>query len=545
MILRFIISLSIWLFCYEVSPLLATEYNLVREVQIKENEAWIATDNGLLFWDVQTDSVKYYNQQDGLPNNDIIKVLFDNQEKIWVSTAGGLALLTNSGWVHWPENSDIGSEVSDLFVDRDNRIWVAIPQFIGCFFEDEWHIEHFEELIAGGKFFQANNGDIWYNGSFSLHRFSNGQWGVWTLEDLGFSNELNSVVTIAEDKESNIWIGTVFGYVGRFDGDSWRSWSQEDGLVYNDQILETVVTAIQGLFSDEENNIWSWGYNGLNLFNGNSWQDLGLSITPLLDITTDQLNTVWIAARPVFGNNLFIAHFEDAGWIIHEETFDIEPRRIHVDGKNRIWGVGNKGILLYDEGVWQSWPIEIRFSEIFEGPNNEVWLIGHGSLAQYHGGNWVIWPLSEIGLSQEGRDLEIRFDAQGSVIIYGEKDVAFFNGTGWRLLSKVILDVPTGVQDIPQWPNSIDLFQNQPNPFNSQTHIRYTLSFSSQVNLTIYDTLGQLIRHVIDHQAQDAGHYQIVWDGKDANGNIVASGVYLYRLRIGDFTETKKMVFNK
>ena len=70
--------------------------------------------------------------------------------------------------------------------------------------------------------------------------------------------------------------------------------------------------------------------------------------------------------------------------------------------------------------------------------------------------------------------------------------------------------------------------QNYPNPFNPSTTIEYTLPAASQVELTIYDILGQRVATLVDGH-RPAGTHQVTWDGR-SDGVPVASGVYLYRM---------------
>jgi hypothetical protein len=78
-------------------------------------------------------------------------------------------------------------------------------------------------------------------------------------------------------------------------------------------------------------------------------------------------------------------------------------------------------------------------------------------------------------------------------------------------------------------PTEFSLSQNYPNPFNPTTTIKYALKERVQVNLKIYDLLGQHVRTLVD-DSQNAGFKEVVWDGKNDSGQAVASGVYLYRM---------------
>lgn len=88
------------------------------------------------------------------------------------------------------------------------------------------------------------------------------------------------------------------------------------------------------------------------------------------------------------------------------------------------------------------------------------------------------------------------------------------------------------------------LFQNYPNPFNPTTTIEYTVAAPSVVDLKIYNVLGQRVRHLVNDMKQP-GRYKAIWNGKSERGDPVASGVYFYRLRIGRFSDVKKMVILK
>ena len=86
----------------------------------------------------------------------------------------------------------------------------------------------------------------------------------------------------------------------------------------------------------------------------------------------------------------------------------------------------------------------------------------------------------------------------------------------------------------------VALLQNHPNPFNASTVISYYLPSPAQVSLRICNLAGQEITTLqAGHQA--AGAHQIWWDGKDANGRPVPSGVYLYRLEAGTAVQTRQM----
>ena len=98
-------------------------------------------------------------------------------------------------------------------------------------------------------------------------------------------------------------------------------------------------------------------------------------------------------------------------------------------------------------------------------------------------------------------------------------------------------------------PKVTQLLQNYPNPFNPETWIPYQLNQESEVSLSVYSSEGKLVRQ-IDLGLKPAGNYQrteraIYWDGRNASGESVSSGVYFYRLQAGDYSQTRKMVILK
>lgn len=91
---------------------------------------------------------------------------------------------------------------------------------------------------------------------------------------------------------------------------------------------------------------------------------------------------------------------------------------------------------------------------------------------------------------------------------------------------------------------AVTLYQNQPNPFNPATTISFSLPRQEAVRLTVIDAAGRLVKTLVSDPLSP-GLQQAVWDGTDANGSPVSSGVYFYRLRAGKTILTKKMILVK
>jgi hypothetical protein len=118
-----------------------------------------------------------------------------------------------------------------------------------------------------------------------------------------------------------------------------------------------------------------------------------------------------------------------------------------------------------------------------------------------------------------------------------------------RLKDMELADVTGRVLEIEKKENAVlpgdfALHQNYPNPFNPSTEIAFDLRTSAWVTLSVYNILGQEIIRMADREFP-AGSHSLIWDGTDSNGRTVASGIYLYRIKSGGQSASRKMVLMK
>jgi hypothetical protein len=113
-------------------------------------------------------------------------------------------------------------------------------------------------------------------------------------------------------------------------------------------------------------------------------------------------------------------------------------------------------------------------------------------------------------------------------------DIADDRGRSLTIEEKQSVALPTGFA----------LHQNHPNPFNPITEIRFELDRQVLVTLSVYNILGQEVIRLTDSE-YPAGSHAVIWDGTDDNGQQVASGIYLYQIKAGDFSAGRKMVLLK
>jgi hypothetical protein len=90
-------------------------------------------------------------------------------------------------------------------------------------------------------------------------------------------------------------------------------------------------------------------------------------------------------------------------------------------------------------------------------------------------------------------------------------------------------------------PREYRLAANYPNPFHEQTRMKYTVAHDGEVQIVVYNVLGQEIRRLVS-EPKNVGEYEILWDGRDTLGERVVSGIYLVRMEAGDFSAVRKMI---
>ena len=94
-------------------------------------------------------------------------------------------------------------------------------------------------------------------------------------------------------------------------------------------------------------------------------------------------------------------------------------------------------------------------------------------------------------------------------------------------------------------PEDYQLEQNYPNPFNPSTTIAFRLPVKKKISVKIFDVVGRHVQTLINDEEYAAGSHQVVWHGRNDQGQLVGSGTYFYRLDFGNFSMTRKMLLLK
>jgi len=150
--------------------------------------------------------------------------------------------------------------------------------------------------------------------------------------------------------------------------------------------------------------------------------------------------------------------------------------------------------------------------------------------------NYEVWLVDEAAKISQN----IRSNNSYSVALPGEdqpRQLKLLVGNHEFIRAQVI--------ELQSLPETYELSQNFPNPFNPSTTIRFGLPEAGKVTLKIFNLLGEEVVALINNELRKAGYHVIVWDGRNSQGHVVANGMYVYQLQSGSRTIAKKMALMK
>jgi hypothetical protein len=158
---------------------------------------------------------------------------------------------------------------------------------------------------------------------------------------------------------------------------------------------------------------------------------------------------------------------------------------------------------------------------------------------------WItVSPDSGAIAADDSLDITITLSAAGLALGEFEAEILIScnDPNNKEIIIPVYIKVmPTGIEHdhSSRIPKTYEFYQNYPNPFNPITHIRYGLPNASDVKIVIYNTIGQVIKTLLD-KPMPAGYHQV-----ELNSQNLPSGIYFYRIEAGEFQDVKKMILIK
>ena len=234
----------------------------------------------------------------------------------------------------------------------------------------------------------------------------------------------------------------------------------------------------------------------------------------------------------------------DGGYVLTGQTWSFGPGwhdfwlvRTDANGDS-LWSRTYGGDL--SEFCYCAWPtsdggyVLVGQTQSFGAGNFDVWLVRVSS------DGTQLWDRTFGGSESDGC-FDVRSTSDGGYVLAGYTH-SFGTPDPYMPDSWLVKTGPDPLAAEPKvtvLPAACSIHQNYPNPFNPSTQISYYLPKMSQVRLCVYDLLGREVRLFAD-EIQAAGDHSVMFDG-----TLLPSGIYVYRLRAGDFIEARKMVLLK
>lgn len=244
------------------------------------------------------------------------------------------------------------------------------------------------------------------------------------------------------------------------------------------------------------------------------------------------------------------AYGQDVTWIQQDtETQMVCLQRVNQDGEF-LWGPTGC-VLSSSEPEWREAKLAKYANgsiSVFRTCNHDDWALQLGRYDVTAGGS-LISPVA-LSLMDNRRylgNLTLCAPGNSGIISWNEyHSYDLKRGEGVSLSSLWTYGFnahPSDAED-PLIPSALTALSNRPNPFRDGTTISFKLREAAPVTVDIYNLKGQHVRKLLD-ETKTAGAYQLQWDALDEQGRKVTNGIYLYKIKAGKFSSSKKMMLLK
>lgn len=270
------------------------------------------------------------------------------------------------------------------------------------------------------------------------------------------------------------------------------------------------------------------GYNGkIYKIKSSGVSSMSSGVSSNLKSITFPGSQGWVCGESV------ILHY-NGSWV-GDQSYPTETyNAIHIVNNTTGWAIGDNGVIIKTtDGL--NWNYQINpntsnrtLNNLFFLNTNEGWAVGDNGVILHTTNGGIDWSIILNGWTNNML-LSVQFTSQTNGYILGNNKTLFKYG------------LLTDIEEQPTQPTEFKLEQNYPNPFNPFTTITYHLPKTTNVELKVYDVLGNEIATLVNEE-KPAGVYNVEFESKSST---LSSGIYFYKLTAGDFVSTKKMILIK
>lgn len=407
--------------------------------------------------------------------------------------------ITFAQTTNWEQVGDF-TDIPVNSISEDSNGSLFAGTYAGVYRSDDngknWHPTSFGLADTNVNVININSSDEIFAGTYGGIFYSNNEAASWEKRNNGL--RFKKIRTMIIDDNDHVYIGasdSANGVPGSLfsstdDGNSW-------------------IEIKEGLFAEEE---------------------------IVKDFVKDLNNTVYAVTN---GGGIIQSEFmykwnnQDQQWqTIFRYPPNLEINRLHRSLGDIFYAGESHGMIRSDDkGVsWEAAGLYPRTVLSIATISDSVIFAGTYYYGVFHsadsGNTWHHLGLPEMNI------IELKITKSGHLLAGTE-----FNGL-FRQKEVVTSNDESGFGEV--LPKTFSLEQNFPNPFNPTTRIRYYLPTNSSVQLDVFNITGQKVATLVDNQLKPAGTYQVNFDASN-----LTSGIYLYRLIAGEYTQIKKMTLIK
>lgn len=370
-----------------------TNMSFVNDVAVEGDILWVATDGGVLAWDLTTQVYTRYTTLEGLLSNGVTSVEIDDAQRKWFGTGRGINILDDTHWSSYTTaNSDLPSNsIRDITIADNGDLWFATGNGASRFDGANWtnYYKGDYQLNTNSLLAVAtHSSDVWI-GSWGegVAKFDGANWTPYILTDDAIQGIVND---IAIGNDGIVWVGSGntlgsagggLGMLARFDGADWITYTVLNSGLQSSHIF--------GLGVDTNNHVWVGAEFGVDVFDGVNWSHYGAG---------DGLAAEWVEAVYINGSNYWfgtqgggVSKLANQAWTTYNETNVLVHNSIRsiASAGNEVWiGAGDPyeldgGLSHFDGYEW-----ETLTSENSPLPVNEVNAIAKDSLGNWWFGTW-------------------------------------------------------------------------------------------------------------------------------------------------------------
>lgn len=263
---------------------------------------------------------------------------------------------------------------------------------------------------------------------------------TWDSFTVGSGLPNNWIYDLFQDSKGNVWVGTWGGGLARFDGKAWTTLTTRDGLASN---------AVTCFAEDKDGRIWIATDGGLNVFEGGTIRDAGLTGRSLLNIIADRRGRIWAGCWRMHSSGGGLYRSEGTSWRAfgHADGMPgMEILKVFEDSRGWIW-VGTyefgrgAGVGCYDGASWRSYSrsdglIDDCVYSMFEDPDGDMWFgtVGGVSVFDLKKGKW--YPLTTLDGLVNDRVYCMAIDSRQKMWFGTEGGVSRYDGKNWKSFTK-------------------------------------------------------------------------------------------------------------